>query len=117
MSAPNTLVLPEELDSLSVPAKAVGGCLLGLMKPGQDGGLTFHLVESRPSPKTQDALDELVAAGVAEKIVSRSGAHTYRPLVDCFPLHRWMMRNHDNPEVSFPITEPIAPKAPTRTVR
>lgn len=88
--------------SLSSDALYFAGSMFMLMTSGK-GELTFRMVESRPSPRSQAALDELVAAGVVSaEPASRDGGVTYRPLVE-FP------RVGRNPPGEWPITVPVSP--------
>jgi hypothetical protein len=71
--------------------------------------LTFHLRESRPTPHTQAALDELVSAGViSSEPFNRYGGITYRALQDCRPFYAWFLENQEHPEAKLPLTEPIS---------
>jgi hypothetical protein len=98
----------QELDGLSDDAKACAGGWFGMMKPGESGGLTFKMAQSRPTARAQAALDELLAAGVIEKAdVYRSPAVTYRPVVDTGPFMRWLWANMERPDLKWPVTEPI----------
>jgi len=50
-----------EIADLSADALFLAGSLFNMMAPGV-GTVTFHMRESRPTARTQAALDELVAA-------------------------------------------------------
>lgn len=66
---------------VSQDAMFLGGSMFGLMKPG-GGKLTFRMVESRPTKRTQDALDELVKAGlISVEPFNRYGGFVYTPLI------------------------------------
>lgn len=98
--------------ALSDDAKAIAGGWFGMMKPGESGGLTFRMKDSRPTARAQAALDELLAAGVIETVeVYRAPAITYRPIVDTADFMRWLWANMDRPELKWPVTEPIACRA------
>lgn len=54
--------------------------MFSMMAPGQ-GRLTFRMVENKPSPRSQAALDELVAAGLIKaEPFNNKGGITYTPL-------------------------------------
>jgi len=68
------------LKLISSDAMFLGGSMFGLMEPGK-GKLTFQMRESRPSKRTQNALDELVKAGlVSVEPFNSHGGVTYTPL-------------------------------------
>lgn len=77
------------LETLSDDAKSVAAAFF----PTLDSKVTFHMETSGPSARSQAALDELCAAGVATKETHdrRTGAATYRPAVDCTELCNWRM--------------------------
>ena len=79
-----------DIEQLSDDAKSVAAAFF----PNMNSHVTFHMEASGPSARSQAALDELVAAGVATKVVhnKRTGAATYRPLTDCSALTRWQMK-------------------------
>ncbi len=52
---------------VSDDAKAVGSAWFSLMRPGR-GDLTFRMGESRPTARAQAALDELLSAGLIERV-------------------------------------------------
>lgn len=88
-------------ERLSPDALYFAGSMFFLMTPGE-GELTFKMVESRPSDRSQAALDELVAEGlVSAEPFNRFGGMTYRPLVE-FP------RATKTPDGPWPVTVPIA---------
>jgi hypothetical protein len=85
---------------LSKDAKFFGSSMFWLMEPGK-GELTFRMVETRPSPRSQAALDELVAAGaVSRRPFNRLGGVVYTPLIA-------FDRPGKAPPGKWPITEPI----------
>lgn len=70
-----------ELTKLSDDAKFFASSMFSMMEPGE-GTLTFQMVESKPSARSQAALDELVGAGlVSVEPANSRGGLTYRPLV------------------------------------
>lgn len=92
----------ELLHCLSADALYFAGAMFMLMEPGK-GELTFRMVQSKPSPRSQAALDELVAAGVvSSEPFNRHGGITYRPLVK-FP------RAASAPPGDWPMTVPVTP--------
>ncbi len=102
----------DEMSELSDEAKAVAGVAFGL---GDKCVLSFGMVESRPSAKTQAALDELLAAGlITRKQINQSGAVEYRATTDLSEYARWLRRNGKNPRIRFPLVEPIAPTPETK---
>lgn len=77
-----------DLDGLGFDAKVLAAAWFGL---GMKSTVTLQLRESRPAPRTQAAIDELVAAGVAAmEPFNEFGGRVYRPLVDCGAAFRWM---------------------------
>jgi len=71
----------KRVETLSEDAKFFGASMFSLMEPGE-GKLTFKMIESVPSPRSQAALDELVAAGlVAVEPFNHLGGVVYTPLV------------------------------------
>lgn len=88
---------------ISSDAMFLGGSLFGLMQPGK-GQLTFKMIESRPSKRTQDALDELVKAGlVSVEPFNRHGGFVYTPLVTFKRPSMALTKRIGR----WPITEPI----------
>lgn len=90
---------------LSDDARCVYTALFGYGRAGSST-LTFHMDESKPTPRTQAALDELVAAGrLTVTPFNKYGGVTYTLIVEPDGAHRanhaLMKRN------SWPITEPI----------
>lgn len=84
---------------LSADARYLGHALFGPMLPGI-GKVTFQQTTTTPSPRTQAALDELVAAGLLSvEPFNRYGGLVYRPLVT-FPRAK-------EPPGDWPITVPI----------
>lgn len=87
---------------LSKDAKFFGSSMFWLMEPGK-GKLTFMMVESRPSPRSQAALDELVAAGfVKSEPFNQFGGVTYTPLIQ-------FKRPGKQPEGDWPVTVKVTP--------
>ncbi len=93
-----------KLTTLSDDAKLFGSTMFGMMIPGE-GTLTFKMIDSAPSPRSQRALDELVMAGVvsAQPFNSQGGV-VYTPLIE-FP------RIRNTPRGAWPITVPIGRRA------
>lgn len=88
-------------ETLSADALYFASSMFMLMTPGK-GELTFRMVDSKPSPRSQAALDELVAAGVvSSEPFNKYGGVTYRPLV-VFP------RVGREPPGEWPMTVPIS---------
>ena len=96
------------MDGLSDDAKAIAGCWFAKMRVGGDSALTLHLVELKPAPRTQAALDELVDRGaISVEPFNGSGGLVYKPQVDCFEAFSWFMRNAKRPEVNFRLMVPV----------
>lgn len=92
---------------LSDEAKAVGAAWFGMSRPGTST-VTLHMQENKPTPQTNAALDELIAAGLIKREPFNSfGAVQYIPLANCRPFFEWMMQNTENPRVRFPLMEPV----------
>lgn len=88
---------------LSDDAKAVAGGLFGM---GGRTKVTFQMVESRPTARTQAALDELVAVGLVTKEDGPNlGGVTYTGSLGCRRYFRWIMWHEAL--ARFPISEPI----------
>ena len=67
------------MDGVSDDAKFLGSSLFGMMEP-MVGKLTFHMKESRPTARTQAALDELVAKQlVSMSALNQFGGVVYSP--------------------------------------
>lgn len=65
---------------LSFDAKFLAGALFAMMEPGV-GTLTFGMRESKPTARTQAALDELVAKNAAMvRPFNKFGGVVYTPL-------------------------------------
>lgn len=65
---------------ISADALFLAGSLFNMMEPGI-GSLTFRMQESRPTARTQAALDELVAVGaVNAKPFNDIGGVVYTPM-------------------------------------
>lgn len=74
---------------LSDDAKVLLGCWFGI-------GLTevsFALREGRPTERTQAAIDELVEKKVLHREPFQDRGFRLKPLTDCEPYGRWLMRN------------------------
>ncbi len=92
---------------ISQDAMFLGGSMFGLMEPGK-GKLTFQCAESRPTKRTQAALDELVRAGlVTVEPFNRHGGFVYTPLI-AFKRPSAALTKRIG---KWPITEPIAGRA------
>ena len=79
------------------------GFLFVLMQP-EKGQVTFKMNESRPSKRTQDALDELVEAGmVSVEPFNHYGGFVYTPLVSFKRPSTALAKRIGH----WPITEPI----------
>lgn len=97
-----------DLDSLSDDAKVIAGCWFAKMRVGGESALTLHLIENKPAPRTQAALDELVAKGVVSvSPFNRFGGLVFKPLVDCFSAFQWLMTNSEREGVNFQLMVPI----------
>lgn len=93
-----------KLKLLSPDAMFLGSSLFSMMTPG-DGKLTFGMRESRPTARTQAALDEMVKAKVVSvEPFNDLGGLTYRPLVSFRRPSQSLARRVGK----WPITEPIA---------
>lgn len=76
------------MDDLSFDAKVLAGAWFGM---GMKTTVTLHLVESQPTKRTQDAIDELVSKGVmGVEPFNDLGGLVHRPLVDCSEAFRWL---------------------------
>lgn len=96
------------MDTLSDDAKAIAGCWFARMRVNGESALTLQLIELKPAPRTQAALDELVACGaISVEPFNRAGGLVYKPLVDCFAAFRWFMENANKPEVNFRLMVPV----------
>lgn len=85
---------------LSADALWFAGSMFSMMRPGH-GQLTFRMQESRPSLRSQAALDELVAANlVTVEPFNQFGGVVYSPAVE-FP------RQVGVPVGPWPVTVPI----------
>jgi len=92
------------LKLISSDAMFLGGSMFGLMEPGK-GKLTFQMRESRPSKRTQNALDELVKAGlVSVEPFNSHGGVTYTPLTSFKRPSQALTKRVGK----WPLTEPIA---------
>lgn len=100
--------MADALKLLSTDAFFLGGSLFSMMTPGE-GELTFAMRESRPTARTQAALDELVKAKVVTaEPMNDIGGVTYRPTV-AFPRPSQAMAKRIGP---WKIAEPIASPTP-----
>jgi hypothetical protein len=88
--------------SLSADADFFGRSIFWMMDPATCGGLVFRMGEAKPSPRTQAALDELVAAGLVrcEKLEPKGVA--YKPTVS-------FKRPGKAPLGAWPVTVPLEP--------
>jgi hypothetical protein len=88
------------MSALSADAKFFGASMFSMMVPGE-GKLTFQMVTSKPSPRSQAALDELVAAGlVMVEPFNSKGGIVYTPLVE--------FKRAKAPVGDWPITVPVS---------
>ena len=95
------------MDGLSDDAKAIAGVWFARMTPKSDG-LTLHLRENKPAPRTQAALDELVDRGVISvSRFNRYGGLVYKPLVDCWEAFVWYAKDADKDAVNFQLMVPV----------
>lgn len=106
--AKNGISTDDLMRMLSDDAKACAGSCFGNMRPGE-GHMTFHMIESRPSPRMQSALDELVAAGLLKaEPFNKYGGVKYTVQANLNDYWKWMLSNIDREDIRFPISEPIA---------
>lgn len=92
--------------NLSDDAKAVAGAYFGIM--GEKASLVFHMVKSRPTARTQAALDELVAAKIISRTpLNKHGGVEYRPISPTRQFGLWLRKNEGNPGIKFQLVEPI----------
>lgn len=85
-----TVELPDYLEALSDDAKSVGSAWFSNMRPGSDSELTLQMIQSRPTERTQAALDELVDAGLlSREPLNDRGGLAFKPLKSLHPLMRW----------------------------
>lgn len=104
-----------DFETLSFDAKVVAGSLFGAKT-----SVTFHMRESRPSPRAQAALDELVRADVIREYreYHDKRAITYRPTRSLMHAFQWIaaqIENGGREDFNFPLTERIpAPPAKRR---
>lgn len=95
----------ESFSELSDDAKTVAGAWFGM---GYKTVLNLHLRESRPTPRCQAALDELVAKKVlAVGPFNKFGGVTYKPLLDTRPMMTWLLKRGENDLGHFVLMEPI----------
>ncbi len=92
-----------EVTTLSADAKYLGYSMFSRMMAR--GSVTFKMVESRPSDRTQAALDELVAAGLIScEPFNRFGGVVYKPLGSFKPAKC--------PPGPWPVVVPTIPAPP-----
>lgn len=102
--------LPSYLETLSDDAKAVAAAWFATMRPGSESELTLRMRESRPTARTQDALDELVRTGIVScTALNDQGGLVYKPLLSCHPILRWAWARLSDPDGGFALTEKISP--------
>lgn len=77
----------EAFEALPLDAKLVFGLWFGLGRK-ETFTLTFHMRESRPAPRTQAALDLLVAQGIIS-VTTEGSSVVYRTLFDAFAAFLW----------------------------
>lgn len=103
------------IDTLSEDAKCLAGVWFGLMTP-KKGKVTLQLVESRPAPRTQSALDELVEKGVISvEPYNKFGGLVYRPLIDCHDAYKYQARlflSGKGDHVNWQLMEPLRSQTP-----
>lgn len=93
-------------DAASTDAKIIAGTMFGAKT-----SVTFQMRESRPTPRAQAALDELMAAGAL--LGTREGhdkkAITYRPTQSLLFAFQWVAANLDDlgDAMNFPVTEKV----------
>lgn len=90
---------------LSFDAKILAGALFGIMMTE----VTFHMVESQPTARTQAALDEMVCKGALTcKPFNSLGAVSYKPTRQFWDEWKFVggMRDKDPGAMTFAITEP-----------
>lgn len=93
--------------ALSDDAKAVAGAWFGWMTAASEG-LTFLMRETRPAERSQRALDELLAAGVIERVeVYGPPAVTYRPRKACRQYLAWLRKNEGRADINWRLVEQI----------
>jgi hypothetical protein len=88
----------------------LAGCWFALMKPNSQSTVTFHLQKSKPTPRTETALAELVGKAVLSvEPLNEFGGLVYRPLVNCHDAFLWFMKNAEKrPELNFQLMVPIS---------
>lgn len=97
-----------DLTILSDDAKAIAGCWFAQMRVDGESSLTLHLETLKPAPRTQVALDELVAKQVVSvKPFNEFGGLVYKPLINCSPAFIWFMENAKDPTVNFRLMVPV----------
>lgn len=90
------------MNKLSADARYFGSSMFWLMSPNA-GKLTFHMVESKPSPRSQAALDELVAAKLVKvESFNELDGVAYTTMVQ-------FSRPGKAPSGKWPVTIPIRP--------
>lgn len=98
------------MEGLSGDAKAIAGIWFAQMRPTSDG-VTMHLRENKPAPRTQSALDELVNRGaISVGPFNRFGGLVYKPLVDCWDAFVWFSKLEDGEKeaVNFRLMVPAS---------
>lgn len=97
---------------LSDDAKVVAGGCFGVMGIPGKSEMTFHMRQSKPSPRMQAALNELVAAGAMTcRPFNQFGGITYTVAVNMSDFAKWLHKNINRADCRFPIVEPIAKAA------
>lgn len=92
------------MKELSFDAKVIAGAVFGIGLTS----LTFEMRESRPTPRTQEALDELVQRGdLTRETINGRGGVTYRPARRFFDEYAFVGDNRSNPAMKFNISEPL----------
>jgi len=97
--------------------KAVCAAWFGMLEPNK-GVLRFAMQNVRPTKRSQETLDKLVAEGIVTRTDEADGAVHYVPLVDCGGLLDWFEDNYDRFEFNGVLVERIDPESnePTMTI-
>lgn len=90
------------LPEISDDAKAVMGAWFGTT---MQTTVNLHLIESRPTARTQAALQELVKNGYLATAPFGERGTKLTPLTDGQPYLRWLQRN--SAKAQFDLTEEI----------
>lgn len=98
-----------DFPQLSEDAVLLAGLWFGM---GMVSKVTHHLRESRPSPRTQAAIDELLAKSIIKvEPFNKYGGKVYTPLVECRPAFMWLSKALEDEathaRLSWQVMEPI----------